>query len=130
MITSLMKDRVLSDLVHRRPYSFSSSEMSQRLHMSERDISLIMSYFQELGFVRLLAGAQPSGGRIEVLIPAMDFFREGGFEVQDRLIRTNVQKLLLEVDVLKKELSPKALEAAEKITAIGSSILSALRFLG
>lgn len=129
MITTEMKDRILADLVRRDPDRFSALEMADRLDIPLQDVLKIMSYFHEIGFVRFMAGAQDTGGRISVLIPAMDFFRQGGFEVQDNILRANVKKLLLEIEALEKELSPKALDTAEKIASIGNSILSALRFI-
>jgi len=42
------------------------------------------------------------------------------------LLQAHIEKLVLEIDNLKKELTPKHLETANKIAAIAGSIATAL----
>lgn len=130
MITNEIKDRILFDLTSQDKTSldFSAIEMSQRLNIPFDIIVTVINHFIKIGFVRLPSWSKPSGGKIEVQVEAYDFANHGGYLVQEELLKANIQKLGLEIDVLEQELSPKGLESAEKIASISSAILSALSF--
>ncbi|MEE0848235.1 MAG: hypothetical protein U0M63_01025 [Alistipes onderdonkii] len=128
MITTEIKDRILFDLTSRDSivFHYSSVDIAQRLNLSCEVVTAVIKHFVKIGFIKLFRPDKPYAGDIEMQIEAYDFANRGGFLVQEELLKANIQKLGLEIDVLAKELSPKGLETAEKIATIGSSILSAI----
>ena len=59
-------------------------------------------------------------------LKAVDFLAQGGFSSQFELIEANLQKLLLEIENLKKELTPDSLDRLSKLSSIVSGISSAV----
>lgn len=57
---------------------------------------------------------------------ANDFLLRGGFVAQEELLETNINKLLLEIDNLKKQLGPDQLETVNKLSSIASAVFSGL----
>ena len=56
----------------------------------------------------------------------MDLHRHGGFTVEEELLKGNIEKLGLELDVLSKQLSPNYTEKATQIAQIASMVMQGL----
>lgn len=67
--------------------------------------------------------------RYEYYQEMADFIMRGGFTVQEELFEQNISKLLLEIDHLKKQLSPDNLETINKLSSIANNVLSGLTLL-
>ena len=63
---------------------------------------------------------------MEVTPEAHELWQRGGFFVQEEILKNNINKLALEIDLLSKQLSPDLIDKAQKISSIGKNILSAL----
>ena len=55
-------------------------------------------------------------------VKAHSFMQRGGFAVEDALNEANIQKILLELDNLKKQLKPDQIDVFNKVTTIAASI--------
>ena len=130
MITPELKDRILSSLVNL------GMSVHTDIHSDPADYGIdsytyqaILDQFEQKGYItqtKFLGGVI----RIRITADAHDFVGLGGFVGQEELLKANIQKLGLEIDLLCKELSPGLLEKAHKIAAIGQSILSVLGRIG
>ena len=50
-------------------------------------------------------------------------------ELKDKILKGNIEKLGLEIDLLSTQLSPDLLDKAHKLTSIGGNIISALNLM-
>lgn len=64
--------------------------------------------------------------RIVITYKAHDIISHGGFVAQDEILKSNIEKLDMQLQYLTKQLSPDYLDTAAKLSSIGSTILSAL----
>lgn len=58
-----------------------------------------------------------------------DFAHKGGFAIQEEVFKSNVEKLGLEIDNLRKQLGPDKLDRLNKISSIASALFSGLSLL-
>ena len=49
--------------------------------------------------------------------------------MQEEILKGNIEKLGLEIDLLSKELSPDLLDKAQKLASFGNNILSVLKLI-
>lgn len=129
MITASLKDQILNLLIDTGMLvSVNIREDYKSYNIDRYTFSEILDQFERL---KLIRQKKLLGGIIDISITAdaHDFARIGGFTVHEELIKENIKKLNLEIDLLCKELSPKLLDKAQKITSIGQSILSALSLM-
>ena len=127
MITPKLKDELLSQFVNvgsmRAETNINTT--AEELGTSSDIVEAIFDQFEEMGF---FTQQKCMGGNIRFLInvKAHDFYRHGGFQAQEEILKANIEKLSYELDLLSKQLSPDHLETADKIAGISSAILSAL----
>ena len=88
----------------------------------------LMEYFERLNFIELQLNNW-AGISYYFRQEAIDFLGRGGFVAQEDIFENNIEKLLLEIDNLKKELAPDKLDTINKLTSIGNSILSGLNII-
>ncbi len=132
MITIELKDQILSALCcsnipyecHCSIYKSSFSEDISEPY-TEDELVAVLSQFQRLGLISGFADNSRTV-ELELLAEASDFFSHGGFKAQELLLRSNIEKLGLEIESLSKQLSPDLLDKANKLSGIASAILSAL----
>lgn len=129
MITAELKDRILKSLVE------TGNRLTTNIHTDAADYdtdpdtySLILDQFERQGY---LSQSKCMGGEALLFLnaEAHDMVRLGGFVAQEEMLKANIQKLGLEIDLLCKELTPDLLDKAQKISAIGGSILAALKLM-
>ncbi len=132
MITIELKDQILSALCCSNiPYechcTVSKSSFSEDISepYTEDELVAVLSQFQRLGLISGFADNSRTV-ELELLAEASDFFSHGGFKAQELLLRSNIEKLGLEIESLSKQLSPDLLDKANKLSGIASAILSAL----
>lgn len=127
IINARSKDILLFDLVSFKKLSvvYNPHDISERLGLDVDVIEIILDHFSDLGFIKR-AKYMP---RVDLLVSAFDFANRGGFTVQEEVLKANIEKLGLELDALAKYLSKDHLEAATRISSIGSAILSALHLM-
>lgn len=129
IITPAVKDKVLFFLCENAtPEQLSSANTTDILKELELGFGIfnaIMVQFQRFGLIEDLNLRRDFINFI-LLTDAYDYAQKGGFIDQEGIFKSNIEKLLLEVDNLKKQLSPNQLESANKISAVASSIFSEL----
>jgi len=129
MITAEMKDRVLKCLCE-NAQTEAHVDINTKVFLTEtrlefNDLNSILSYFERLGFLEDL-NCRQSNIFLTLKIEANDFFLRGGFIGQEVLLKSNIEKLLLEVEHLEKQLGPNNLETVNKLSTIASAIMSGL----
>jgi hypothetical protein len=129
IITPILKDKVLEYLCSacQTEYSVSANtnEIVNYLEIDFDTFHSIMNQFQRLGLVYDL-NLRRSAVFFILTVEANDLYLQGGFLAREELLENNIRKLVLEIDNLKKQLSPDLLDKAEKITSIASGILGSL----
>lgn len=129
MITVELKDRILNDFVNTGiNIAVDIHETCKNYDIDSGILCLILDQFEKFGYIqqqKFLGGAI----LVSPLADAHDLVRQGGFTVKEELLKANIEKLGLEIDLLCKQLTPDQLEQAHKITAIGASILSTLKLI-
>lgn len=127
IITPRLKDELLSQIVNVGSMRAETNvnTTAKELGTSSDVVEAIFDYFEELG---LFTQQKFIGGKIIffVNVKAHDFYRNGGFQAQEEILKANIEKLSHEIDLLRKQLSPDLLDSANKLAGIGSAILSAL----
>ncbi len=131
VITPAVKDDILSYICIKCPpenfFKIDTEEILRDIECDFNTLDAILSQFQRLNFLSKLGV-----GDTTTFVPhleATDFKQRGGFVAQEEIFETNIKRLLLEVDNLKKQLSPDQLETANKISSIASAIFSGLALL-
>ncbi len=129
IITPSLKDNVLFYLCnHASAEQVSQGKTDDLLKGLELDFptfNAIMTQFQRFGFIEDL-NLTHSHIMFILRVDAHDYAQKGGFIAQEEVFKANIDKLLLEVEHLKKQLAPDKLETVNKIAAIASSIFSGL----
>lgn len=133
MITPAIKDNVLKWLcLNLKPESLYTIDMEDLLKTANIDfdtLNSVLSYFERIGLIEELNSRRVAIHLI-VRVEANDFLLRGGFVGQEELLETNIKKLLLEIDNLKKQLGPDKLETVNKLSSIASAVFSGLSLFG
>ncbi len=133
MITPAIKDNVLKWLcLNLKPESLYTIDMADLLKTANIDfdtLNSVLSYFERIGLIEELNSRRVAIHLI-VRVEANDFLLRGGFVGQEELLETNIKKLLLEIDNLKKQLGPDKLETVNKLSSIASAVFSGLSLFG
>jgi hypothetical protein len=129
IITPVIKDKVLFYLcTEALPEKLSQGKTKEILTELELDFdtfNAIMNQFQRFNLIEDLNIRRTDISFI-LLLESHDLAQKGGFVAQEEVFKSNIEKLILEVDHLKKQLSPDQLDSANKISAIASAIFSGL----
>ncbi|NUY79660.1 hypothetical protein HUK80_02035 [Flavobacterium sp. MAH-1] len=129
MITPQLKDRVLKCLCENiQPESHVQIDVDVFLKTAEIEfdnLNSILRYFDRIGFIEEL-NCRRDALWLVLRVEAIDFFRRGGFYGQEELLENNLQKLLLEIDHLNKQLGPNNLETLNKLASISSAVISGI----
>lgn len=107
---------------------FSVPAALKKLDLTFDEFNAIMKSFQRLGFIGEL-NLRRNVGFTVLQVEANDYYLRGGFAFQEDLLEKNIEKLLLEVDNLKKQLAPKHLETVNKISSISATILTGISLI-
>lgn len=129
VITPELKDEVLSSLLSSGMISVRCNlyQSAEEFHTTPDFLVLIFRQFEELGLISLKF-ARGGEAFIRMKANAHDFFRHGGFSAQEELLKANLEKLGMELDLLAKQLSPDLADKAFKLSAIAANVMSALSF--
>jgi hypothetical protein len=127
-ITTKIKDDTLQWLCHNvRPSQLTQIDLPSLLNITNVDsatIRAILEDFREIGLLENLILTEEEEGDILLIlkVKAHTFIQRGGFAVEDALTEANIQKILLELESLKKQLKPDQVDAFNKVASIASSI--------
>lgn len=128
LITSEMKDKMLAFLLapesNRFTITFNDS-CEEELGMKIDSAMMILKDFHNKGIIKAWF-FKPDCVKITVNVLAHDIWAKGGYTVQQEILKANIEKLDLQLQLLAHQLGTDYLEAANKIASIGSVILSAL----
>lgn len=132
IVTPEIKDKVLFYLCSSYPLEeflyVQTPVLTKETETEFNNLSAILRQFEKMNFLRDLAvGEMSCNFRLNVELH--DFAQKAGFIVREQVFEANINKLLLEVDNLKKELSPDKLEITNKISAIAAAIFAGLGLL-
>lgn len=83
---------------------------------------------RELEGMGLLKNSNYEDGGVKTLNSRLDeFYRMGGFRMQEEVILANFRKLDLEIECLKKEADPSLLDKINDISSIVNTVFSAIQ---
>lgn len=130
LITTKIKDDTLQWLCHNvRPSRLTQIDIPGLLNITNVDsgtLRAILENFYEIGLIENLISTEEDEGDILLIlkVTAHTFIQQGGFAVEDALTEANMQKILLELENLQKQIKgkPDQLETFNKISTIASSI--------
>jgi replication initiation and membrane attachment protein DnaB len=128
LITSRLKDDTLQWLCENvRPGQLNEFDLDALLSATgtdEETMDTVLEHFEEIGLIDKYNPAR-LGNMLILKVKAHDFYLQGGFTVMDVLTEANIQKILFDLESLKKQLKPDKpdqLETYNKVTSIISSI--------
>lgn len=127
IITSQIKDIVLESLLSadNPSFVFDYQDSKTKYDISPDYVELILNEFVRLGLIKAKFFIGNSA-LIHVQAMAMDLFNHGGFTAEEDLLKNNIEKLRLELDVLSKQLEPKFIEKASHLAQIASAVMQGL----
>ena len=122
------KDKVLFYLIkNHKPELYEEIDfknMLQETELSKEMISIVLTYFQRIGFVSEV-NLQYNSPVIYIIIHTelFDFGNRGGFRVHEEFFKKEIEKLLLEIESLRPSLGDKI----EQFTTIVNNLASTAR---
>lgn len=127
LITPKIKDDVLQFLIksEEMPVEIDYEKLAQELTISSDMLGLIIEQFADMNLIKTTDYI--GGSLVWITANAHDFISHGGFMAQEEILKSNIEKLGLEIDLLAKELEPKHLDRLEKISSLGANIVSVLK---
>jgi len=125
MINNETKDRVLSSLCNLQCFEsmiyIDLKELLSETDTTFNELQAILMQFQRLGFVSDVNMRHLSPQiLIVVYLEALEFHQKGGFQMQDEILRLNLEKLKLEVEQLSKDYPEKALTFSSILSNIST----------
>ena len=125
MINNIVKDRVLTALCNLQCFeSMMFIDLKELLSETETtfdELQAILMQFQRLGFVSDVNMRHLSPQILIVIyLEALEFYQKGGFQMQDEILRLNLEKLKLEVEQLSKDYPEKALTFSSILSNIST----------
>lgn len=133
LITPAQKDAVLAYLCNNADNfesleEFETSHIFKELNISSNLLDSILTYFSRHGYIREYNNRNTIIFLI-INMEANDLYRAGGFLNVEIKYKGELEKLLLELETLKKDTPPDKLDKVEKISSIGSAIFQILTSL-
>jgi hypothetical protein len=126
LITSQMQDDVLKWLCENVPPEqmthFDWQSLLDATGIDSDTTDRILINFKDQGLIASNYNWERMGSVLLLKVEAHKLLQRGGFTVQDALNEANMQKLLYELDHLKKQLNPDQLDTLNKVTQIMASI--------
>jgi len=132
LITTKIKDDILNWLCANIPLGEPSDincvELENKIGINSDALGAILDDFAEMGLIDSLIVLAEEGGLfiVTLKLKAHSLVQTGGFAIIDALNEANIQKLLFELDSLRKQLKPDQLDTYNKIASIISSIATVL----
>ena len=130
LITSKMQDDTLRWLCENvRPEEMTAFDWQGLLNstgLDEETADLTLISLKDQGLIGNNYNFERIGPALLLKIEAHKFLQRGGFTVLDALNEANMQKLLYELETLKKQLQPDQLETFNKVTTIMASITTVI----
>lgn len=125
MINNETKDRVLSSLCNLQCFEsmiyIDLKELLSETDTTFNELQAILMQFQRLGFVSDVNMRHLSPQILIVIyLEALEFYQKGGFQMQDEILRLNLEKLKLEVEQLSKDYPEKALTFSSILSNIST----------
>lgn len=131
-ITSVLKDKVLFHLRDNCPLEqmvfVPTKELLAETETDFETLRAILYQFERFGFFKeVIVGHENTS--IIMYLELHDFASKGGFAVQEEIFKANIEKLGLEIDELRKQLSPDKLDTVNKISTIAAALFAGLALL-
>ena len=133
LITTKLKDDTLQWLCHNvrpgQPQDIDYQIYLDAFNVDYETLLAILYNFQELSLIEKLTTSRDKSIMLTLKVKAHDFVQQGGFAVMDALNEANIQKILWELEVLKKQLSaekPDRLEVINKVSSVMSALTTVL----
>ena len=125
MINNETKDRVLSSLCNLQCFEsmiyIDLKELLSETDTTFNELQAILMQFQRLGFVSDVNMRHLSPQILIVIyLEALEFYQKGGFQMQDEILRLNLEKLRFEVEQLSKDYPEKALTFSSILSNIST----------
>ena len=125
MINNETKDLVLSSLCNLQCFEsmiyIDLKELLSETDTTFNELQAILMQFQRLGFVSDVNMRHLSPQILIVIyLEALEFYQKGGFQMQDEILRLNLEKLKLEVEQLSKDYPEKALTFSSILSNIST----------
>ena len=131
-ITCKLKDEILSKLCSLKKLNnvtLNIDEIAKEFGTKNDIVLIILDQFERYGYIKINNRFNTHIYFINVTADAFDFLSHGGFRIQDEILRTNIQKLDLEIKKLCKDLNPELKEKAKEILDCSTKIISVLSYL-
>ncbi len=131
-ISATLKDDLLRELCSLpvgRHGEIKPGGLTKELGINLTTLNALLADFQGNGYISGLS-VNHMAINLSVAIKAHDLLDSGGFSVVKAISEANLEKLLFELEHLKKQLSPNQAETANKIATVITAILGALSFFG
>ncbi|EGQ11790.1 hypothetical protein HMPREF9136_2632 [Prevotella dentalis DSM 3688] len=127
LITPEMKDIVLADLLSadKPRFKFDYDNSQEEYGFAPSYTKMLLDQFQNLGLLKITY-SYSDGAVIEISTKAMDLYRHGGFKAEEELLKSNIEKLSLELQNLSKQLEPKYAEKASQLAQIAGTLMQGL----
>lgn len=131
LITPQQKDQILTYLCNNSLFEANvqgSLSPLYNLGFSFIQLKAILKQFERINFISKV-NLKHDFISFTLHMEANDFLLRGGFTFQELILETNLQKLDLELQNLKKQLEPEHLDSIEKISSILGTVISAITLL-
>ncbi|TWI80558.1 hypothetical protein IQ13_3236 [Lacibacter cauensis] len=132
VLTPALKDKLLEYIVKNaelEKHVFGHRE--QFVKETELSISLLQAALYQFERLGLLKDVGIGSLSVEFTATAElhDFYLRGGFTVKEEILEKNIEKLMFEIDHLKKSLTPDQLDTANRLSSIAQGIGAAVQIL-
>lgn len=131
MITLEKKDIIVNELI-------ASGEVLADIDVSDledykitsNECDMILRQLEKMGLLDIKRRfSNPSGFTVAVNSGLHDFSLRGGFQVQESILSTQLDKLDVEIQLMKSKLAPDSLEQLNKVFSIFSSACSMIPYI-
>lgn len=120
------KDKIVSALMSKNKsrFPFGYKDVPD-LKISREQFEKVIRELESMG---LLENSNYEDGGVKTLNSRLDeFYRMGGFRMQEEVILVNFRKLDLEIENLKKEATPPLLDRINNVSSLVNNVFSAIQ---
>lgn len=132
MLTPTIKDQLLQYIVKNvelESHVFGHrGQLVNETGIADNLIQAALYQFERLGLLRDVAVGSLNF-EFRATADLHDFYLRGGFTVKEELLEKNIEKLMFEIDHLKKSLAPDQLDTANRLSSIVQGIGAGLQIL-
>lgn len=128
IITPKIKDKALQAILAETsiPCTIYYSNVYPDKEITDRQMELIIQQFVNMKLLDKFVRTADGAFWIRINANIYDFFNHGGFEVQEEILKANIEKLSYELDILSRDATPGLKDKITNISAIAASIATVL----